>query len=95
MNYAVEILFGNGVLGVSVLLPVVLGLGGLGVVFGVVLAVASQRLSVKVDPRVKDVLEILPGINCGACGQPGCEGYAEAVVAGKAALTLCAPALPL
>lgn len=69
-------------------------MGGLGVMFGVVLAVASERLSVKVDPRVKEVLEILPGINCGACGQPGCEGYAEAVVAGKAALTLCAPGGP-
>jgi Na+-translocating ferredoxin:NAD+ oxidoreductase RNF subunit RnfB len=79
---------------VSLLVPAVLGLGGLGVLFGIVLAVASERLAVKVDPRVRQVLDILPGINCGACGQPGCEGYADAVVAGKAEPTLCAPGGP-
>lgn len=89
-----ECTFHPHLLAVSVLLPAVIGLGGLGVAFGIVLAVASERLAVKVDPRVKDVLDILPGINCGACGQPGCEGYAEAVVAGKAELTLCAPGGP-
>jgi electron transport complex protein RnfB len=79
---------------VSLLVPAVIGLGGLGIAFGIVLAVASERLAVKVDPRVKQVLDVLPGINCGACGQPGCEGYADAVVAGKAELTLCAPGGP-
>ena len=89
-----DVLSTGELLAVSVLVPAVLGLGGLGIAFGVILAVASERLSVKVDARVKDVLEMLPGINCGACGQPGCEGYAEAVVAGTTEITLCTPGGP-
>jgi electron transport complex protein RnfB len=89
-----DIVANPDIVGVSLLVPAVLGLGGLGIMFGVILAIASERLAVKVDPRVKHVLKILPGINCGACGQPGCEGYAEAVVAGTAELTLCAPGGP-
>lgn len=89
-----EALLADNLLAVSTIVPAVIGLGGLGIVFGIVLAVASERLAVKVDARVKQVLDILPGINCGACGQPGCEGYADNVVAGKAAPTLCAPGGP-
>ncbi|MCX7847164.1 MAG: RnfABCDGE type electron transport complex subunit B [bacterium] len=62
--------------------------GGL---FGAGLAYASRKFAVKTDPRVAAVLEALPGVNCGACGYPGCAGYAEAVVSGKAAPSLCAP----
>jgi Na+-translocating ferredoxin:NAD+ oxidoreductase RNF subunit RnfB len=94
MHCTLDILLNDGLLGVSVLVPAVIGLGGLGIAFGVILAVASERLAVKIDPRVSEVLSVLPGINCGACGQPGCEGYAENVVAGKAKLTLCAPGGP-
>jgi len=86
--------FSNNLLAVSPCVPCLIGLGGLGILFGVILAVASERLAVQVDPRVKEVLDMLPGINCGACGQPGCEGYADAVVAGKVEPTLCAPGGP-
>ena len=94
MDCAIHIISGNSLVGVSLLVPAVLGLGGLGLMFSVVLAIASEKLAVKVDVRVKDVLGILPGINCGACGQPGCEGYAEAVVAGTSEITLCSPGGP-
>ncbi len=66
-------------------------MGFFGGVFGAGLAYASKKFSVKTDARVADVLDALPGVNCGACGYPGCAGYAEAVVSGKAAPTLCAP----
>jgi electron transport complex protein RnfB len=65
------------------------GLGGLGVVMGVVLAIASVKLAVKVDPREERVRSALPGANCGACGYPGCDGYAAAVARGEAPLNSC------
>jgi NADPH-dependent glutamate synthase beta subunit-like oxidoreductase len=64
-------------------------LGGLGVVIGIVLAVASRIFYVYVDPIVEAVDDALPGANCGGCGLPGCAANAEAIVAGKAAPNSC------
>ena len=69
----------------------VIGLGFLGLLFGSCLAVASKKFAVKIDPRVETVIETLPGTNCGACGYPGCNAYAEAVVQGKVKTNLCTP----
>ena len=66
-------------------------LGGLGLVFGLVLAIASKVFYVKVDPRVSQVAECLNGANCGACGYAGCSAYAEAVVKDDAPRNLCGP----
>lgn len=64
----------------------------LGVIFGIALAVVASRFVVKVDPKVDQVRETLPGANCGACGFAGCMGYAEAVVGNPdVAPNLCAP----
>ena len=63
----------------------------MGGAFGALLAVASNKLAVETDPRVDAVLEALPGANCGACGYPGCAGFAEAVVGGKAPTNACIP----
>lgn len=67
------------------------GLGGMGLIFGALLAYASKIFRVEIDPRIERVLAILPGANCGGCGYPGCSGYAEAVVKGTAEINLCAP----
>ena len=56
-------------------------LGGLGLLFGGVLALADRFLKVEEDPRIEQVERLLPGSNCGACGQPGCRGLAERIVA--------------
>ena len=67
-------------------------LAGLGIVFGVALAIVAARFVVKVDPKVEKVRETLPGANCGACGFAGCMGYAEAVAGNPdVAVNLCAP----
>src|SRR5512145_646063 len=67
-------------------------LAALGVVFGIALAIVAARFIVKVDPKVEQVRETLPGANCGACGFAGCMGYAEAVVGNPdVASNLCAP----
>lgn len=57
-------------------------LGSLALLFGVLIAVASKKLWVWEDPRIDDVTNMLPGNNCGACGQAGCRAFAEKVIAG-------------
>ncbi len=74
----------------TITLPVII-VGGLGLVFGAVLAVAARFFAVEVDPRVEQIMAILPGANCGACGMPGCGGYADAIVHQDADINKCAP----
>lgn len=69
----------------------ILVIGGMGALFGLVLAFASKVFAVQVDPRVSAIIEALPGANCGGCGMPGCGGYADAIVNGGAAIDRCAP----
>jgi len=58
-------------------------LGGVGLFFGFVISLVNKRFRVWEDPRILGVEEMLPNTNCGACSQPGCRAFAEAVVAGK------------
>jgi len=64
-------------------------LGGVGLVFAVFIALAYWKLRVWEDPRIDAVASMLPGANCGACGFPGCRGFAEQAVAGKIAPAAC------
>lgn len=66
----------------ATILYAVATLGSLALLFGVLIAVASKKLWVWEDPRIDDVTNMLPGNNCGACGQPGCRAFAEKVIAG-------------
>ncbi len=67
-------------------------LSGLGLAFGVFLAFASKKFHVEHDPKIDEVLNVLPGANCGACGYAGCQAYAEAVVMNKdVPVDLCVP----
>ncbi|MDW7651263.1 MAG: RnfABCDGE type electron transport complex subunit B [Bacillota bacterium] len=75
----------------NVILPAILSLGGLGLLFGGVLAFAAQKFAVEVDPKVEMVQEMLVGANCGACGYAGCAQFAEEVVAGNAPVSGCTP----
>jgi RnfABCDGE-type electron transport complex B subunit len=56
---------------------------GIGLFFGTILAIAQRFLKVDEDPRIEGTNELLPGTNCGACGQPGCLPFAEKLVAGE------------
>jgi len=58
-------------------------LGGVGLFFGFLIAMANKKFYVWEDPRIGEVEELLPNSNCGACGLPGCRAFAEAVVGGK------------
>ncbi len=68
--------------------PVII-IGGMGLLFGALLTVASKKFAVKVDERVPKIIEILPGANCGGCGYAGCSAYAEAIVRGEAKSNCC------
>ena len=72
----------------AIITPVVV-MGLLGLVFGGILAFASQKLAVPQDERVPKVRAKLPGANCGGCGFPGCDALAAAIVSGEAPVNGC------
>lgn len=67
----------------------------LGASLGLLLAVAGKFLYVEVDNRIETIIGMLPGLNCGACGFPGCAGLANGLVSGEAeGPQRCKPATP-
>jgi electron transport complex protein RnfB len=72
----------------QVLIPILL-LGGLTLIFGAFLVFSAEKFKVKNDERVEKIHEILPGIDCGACGAPGCAAFAQGVVEGTYAVNGC------
>ena len=72
----------------EILLPVV-AIGGLGLIFGIILSVAAKIFAVEKDERIPLVSECLPGANCGGCGYAGCAAAAEAIVKGEAKVNCC------
>ena len=75
---------------VTVVASVVI-LGGIGAAIGAILAYASKIFAVEVDPRVEAIAEVLPNVNCGACGAAGCAAFAELVSLGKIKPSGCVP----
>ena len=57
-------------------------LGGVGLTFAGAIALTHRKFKVWEDPRIDAVNDMLPGANCGACGQAGCRAFAEGVVQG-------------
>ena len=64
-------------------------LGGVGLTFGALIALANRWFRVWEDPRIDAVVDILPGVNCGACGYAGCRAFAEAAVGGEVVPAAC------
>jgi Na+-translocating ferredoxin:NAD+ oxidoreductase subunit B len=64
-------------------------LGGVGLTFGVLIALANRKFKVFEDPRIDAVSDMLPGNNCGACGQAGCRAFAELLVKGEVQPATC------
>ncbi len=64
-------------------LTAILTMIGLGAFFAGILALANQRLKVEEDPRIEELTQKLPGLNCGACGFPSCREFAKALVERK------------
>lgn len=72
----------------TLVLPVVI-MSALGGIFAFLLGIVSKLTYIPVDPKITEVRNALPGANCGACGYPGCDGCAVAIVNGEAAVSAC------
>jgi len=66
----------------------------LGSSFAVALLIASEKLKVKIDPKIEQIHEALPRLDCGACGFAGCSSYARAVLEKPDLIGKCAPGGP-
>jgi len=73
----------------SVILVSIIILGGIGLLCGSVLMVASKFFSVVPDERVGELIKMLPGANCGACGFAGCAQYAKNLIGGQTSTNAC------
>lgn len=72
----------------NILVPaLILGLIGAGV--GTLLSLAHKVFYVEISELQQRIREVLPGVNCGACGYPGCDGLAEAIYKGNAPINSC------
>ncbi len=66
-----------------------ISIGILGLLVGTFLGISGNKLAVEVNPKEEEVLEALPGNNCGGCGFAGCSGLAAAIAEGKAPVNAC------
>ena len=64
------------------ILIAVIVLGAIALIAAIVLYAVSKKFAVQEDPRIGQVVELLPGANCGGCGFAGCAGMADALVKG-------------
>jgi RnfABCDGE-type electron transport complex B subunit len=58
-------------------------------IFSYILGWANKKFKVEVDPKIEEVIEALPGANCGGCGYIGCSDYAVAIVADNDPVNKC------
>jgi len=58
-------------------------------ILGIALGFFQEKFKVERDPLAVAVRDALPGANCGGCGFPGCDGYADAVAARRAGPNMC------
>lgn len=73
------------------MLPVIILSVVVAVLLALLLSLASVALYVEEDPRLQDVVDMLPNQNCGLCGNPGCKAMAQAILNEDAKLSQCKP----
>lgn len=74
------------------MIEAVLSMGCLALAAGLGLGIAAKKFQVEGDPRVDNLLALLPATNCGNCGFPGCRPYAEALITEETSkVGLCFP----
>ena len=56
---------------------------GLSLLAALILYYVSRKFFVFEDPRIDQVVDVLPGANCGGCGFAGCRAFAETLVKSK------------
>ncbi|MCL2139934.1 MAG: RnfABCDGE type electron transport complex subunit B [Treponema sp.] len=60
-------------------------------ILGAALGFFRDFFAVPQNPMQEQIRSVLPGANCGACGYPGCDAYATAIVSGTAGINSCLP----
>lgn len=55
-------------------------MAGLALFFAAMLAIADKTFRVQVDPKIEQITNLLPGVNCGACGCLSCQDFASKIV---------------
>lgn len=76
------------------ILAAIITISGLGLLFGLGLAVGSRVFAVHLDPRLEQIEELLPQLNCGACGYGGCADCARALLDEECEPNICPVASP-
>ncbi|MBI5193510.1 MAG: RnfABCDGE type electron transport complex subunit B [Nitrospirae bacterium] len=71
------------------MIAAVVTMGAMGILASVGLGIAAKKFAVEIDPKIADIDSALPHANCGACGYPGCMGFATAVASGTAPVSGC------
>jgi len=75
----------------DIILVAAISITAIGSVCAAFLCIANKVMYVKVDERIAMLEACMPGANCGACGFPGCSGYAKALVADPKTRTNACP----
>ena len=76
---------------IKVVIPALLVMAGIGLFFGILIALLSKVLYVKEDDRIEKIEKMLPGYNCGACGKSGCHAVAQSIVEEGFSPDFCKP----
>ncbi len=71
------------------IIKAVLLIGGIGLFIGIFLGIAAIIFKVTTNQKEEEILALLPGINCGACGFAGCSNLAAAIAKGDAKTNGC------
>lgn len=74
---------------ISEIVIAILTVGGVGFLISIFLSFFSNKFKVEVDEKQVEVLEALPGNNCGGCGFAGCEALSKAIVSFEAEVNAC------
>ena len=72
----------------SIIIPVI-SLSLVALILAIIILIVSKTFHVDEDPLVGTVTELLPGVNCGACGYPGCGNLAEVLVKSRDPSKVC------
>ena len=73
------------------MLSAILVMSGIALVLGAVLGFSAIQCKVDGNPLIDKIDAILPQIQCGQCGYPGCKPYATAIANGVAEINRCPP----
>lgn len=73
------------------MISAILVIGGMAIIFGLLLGFAAIRFKVEGDPIADKIEQVLPQTQCAQCSYPGCRPYAEAIANGEADINQCPP----